>query len=197
MKNLILLILFIFAGGIARAQFPVPKTEQTHIFYKGKRYKVKSNWLTIGAGKTSDFGVAKEMISAAIDYNFYWKKGLWKFGYYRNGNLSYYQNSVLHVNDLHVAYGFRNQTTRRNLAAFAGISRISGIDFNLDKKAFTPFKTFGVYADIEAVRKITYDVGIGISLYGNYNVSLPLIGIRLDLYFSNAYKEKFKEEQQY
>jgi hypothetical protein len=48
----------------------------------------------------------------------------------------------------------------------------------------------GIYAQVEAVKKITYDVGAGAAFYVDWNQEQAIFGARFILYFSGAYKGK-------
>ena len=50
------------------------------------------------------------------------------------------------------------------------------------------FSGFGMYASIQAVLKIAYDIGLGAELFGEVNYKQNMIGIKFIAYFSGAYR---------
>ena len=58
------------------------------------------------------------------------------------------------------------------------------------------FKTIGIYAEAQFVRKLFYDVGAGISIFGHYNNFFPLFGVRIDIFLSGAYQGKMNADSE-
>ena len=76
-----------------------------------------------------------------------------------------------------------------HFAGFAGLSYSTGFTKN-DSVYINPFTQPGIYAQIEAVKKITYDVGIGAAFFADWNQTQAIFGARFIIYFSGAYKGK-------
>ncbi|MDQ3047702.1 MAG: hypothetical protein M3R27_09160, partial [Bacteroidota bacterium] len=56
------------------------------------------------------------------------------------------------------------------------------------------FNKPGIYLQAEAVKKITYDVGIGASIFADWNQEQSIIGAKIILYFSGAYRGKKNDQ---
>jgi hypothetical protein len=53
------------------------------------------------------------------------------------------------------------------------------------------FKEPGIYIEGQVIKKLTYDVGIGLSVFADYNQQQGIAGGRLIIYFSGAYQGKY------
>jgi len=191
MNKIFLLMLFCSPLLISAQTIEEKKQPEPEKFtYKGSIYKVKNNWLTVGIGQGKNLRKGDPLAAAAFDFHFNIKDKLVKLGFCRTGNVSYLGGSNYFMNDFHAGLGKRRQSFKNNFAWFGGISRVSGIDYNFHTGLFETFKTIGLYADVQAIHKLAYDLGLGFSLYGNYNTVFPVIGFKIEVYFSDAYKGK-------
>lgn len=149
-------------------------------------FRKHSNWLSGGFGQAKNSSHDNSQFVGGVDYNFhillkYFQLGLFlsgdKYGTYNN-----YQ--------FHGCYGKRIETTSINFAYFGGLSYSAF--FERDGGIYKPTsKTdLGVYANAEFIKKIKYDVGIGASAFIDINSHQNIIGAKIDLYFSGAYKGK-------
>ena len=100
-------------------------------------------------------------------------------------NFGFYDNY-----EFHVGYGKRYEDKDVHFAGFAGISYSTGYAKVGDSVYTRPFKQPGIYAQIEGIKKVTYDVGVGVSFFVDWNQEQAIFGTRLVLYFSGAYKGK-------
>jgi hypothetical protein len=57
-------------------------------------------------------------------------------------------------------------------------------------ETYRTFQQAGLYFQTEIIKKIKYDVGIGFSLFGDFNQEQSIMGLRGVLYFSGAYLGK-------
>ena len=166
------------------------KKPPEEIVINKNRYLKYTNWLTLGAGYGQKLNTPIHSIPGSLNVYFHVKKIYFNAGYMRSkldilrGN---YSEGFL--SDLHGTVGFRNETRKSNFSYFAGPSYIHGL---LDSSK--TYSSIGAYAEIQYIKKIYYDVGIGSSVFINYNRFYPIVGIRLDIYFSNAFKGKIPEE---
>lgn len=93
------------------------------------------------------------------------------------------------MNDLHLGWGMRKESKALNVAYYLCVSRPWG---NINDT--TAFGDIGAYAEVQLIRKLFYDVGGGISIFGNYNRYFPLVGIRLDIFLSGAYQGRINAD---
>ena len=113
-------------------------------------------------------------------------ENVFKIGYHRSEvTVIFGQNNPDFMSDLHFCLGKRIENVKYNFAGFVGLARCVGL---LDSS--TKFTSPGIYAEIQATKKIFFDIGYGLTLYANYNKSYPIVGLRLDLFFSNSYRRK-------
>lgn len=156
------------------------------IIYQDKRYRVYNNWLGVGAGPASNNNVPQTQFSIYSNYSFHIQKQYYQFGILLSGNRFGDYNNV----QAHLCYGLRRETIKYNLSAFLGPSFTSGLMYIDTAFSNKSFKALGAYAEVQFIGKIKYDYGIGPSVFADYNAKRTIIGIRLDLYFSGAYKGK-------
>jgi len=92
---------------------------------------------------------------------------------------------------IHLCYGLRKETDFYNLSAFIGPSSSyfrrplsDSSKYNLA----TVYNMAGLYAAVEAVYKLKYDIGLGGQIFCDYNQSQMVYGVRIIAYFSSAYR---------
>ena len=159
---------------------------------RGNRFKVFNNYVNFGTGLGRAIESSKGWNPTAVEYNFHIKRSYFMFGYQRT-DLSGFLNKPKRnrMNDLHLCYGFRKESKVLNVAYYGGISRPWGI-----MNDTLSFKTIGIYAEAQFVRKLFYDVGAGISIFGHYNNFFPLFGVRIDIFLSGAYQGKMNADSE-
>lgn len=159
---------------------------------RGNRFKVFNNYVNFGTGIGRAIENDKGWNPSAIEYNFHIKRAYFMIGYQRT-DLSGFLNKPKknRMNDIHLCYGFRKETKVLNIAYYGGISRPWG---NINDTL--SFKTIGIYAEAQFVRKLFYDVGAGISIFGHYNQFMSLFGIRIDIFLSGAYQGKMNADSE-
>jgi hypothetical protein len=154
---------------------------------QGDRFRIYNNYVSFGAGIAQTFAApTKRSIPFAFNYNFGIRKQFFQIGYMRSepppvlwGN--YTENFL---NDLHVAYSIRRETKALNIAYIGGLSYAWGLSKN------TPYSSPGLYVEGQAIRKVAYDLGIGFAIFASYNPKFSCAGLRLEFFFSSAYKGK-------
>ena len=159
---------------------------------RGNRFKIFNNYVNFGAGLGRAIEDSKAWSPFAIEYNFHIKRSYFMFGYQRtdiSGLLNKPKRNKM--NDLHLCYGFRKETKVLNIAYYGGVSRAWGV-----MNDTLSFKSYGVYAEAQFVRKLFYDVGAGISIFGHYNNYFPLFGLRIDIFLSGAYQGKMNADSE-
>ena len=159
---------------------------------RGNRFKVFNNYVNYGTGLGRAIESSKGWNPTAVEYNFHIKRSYFMFGYQRT-DVSGFLNKPkrYRMNDLHLCYGFRKESKVLNVAYYGGISRPWGI-----LNDTLSFKTIGIYAEAQFVRKLFYDVGAGLSIFAHYNNFFPLFGVRIDIFLSGAYQGKMNADSE-
>jgi hypothetical protein len=152
-----------------------------------KKLRYYNNWLTVGGGFQQNLTYKRKPgFSGGLDFNFHLKQHYFQLGAMLSGEqFGFYDNYQFHL-----GYGKRYEDKDIHFAGFAGVSYSTGYAKVGDTVYTRHFTQPGIYAQIEAVKKITYDVGIGAALYGDWNQEQAIFGARLVLYFSGAYRGK-------
>lgn len=180
--------MFFIAGSVTFAQ-EKPKEEEDfkkEITFDNKQYRVYNNWLSAGAGPSNNSNAPSTQFSIVANYSFHVKKEYLQFGVLLSGDNYGSYNTI----QAHGCYGKRKETAKYNLSAFIGPSYTSGFLFLDSTYSNKAYKALGAYAEVQFIGKIKYDVGIGPSVFVDYNAKRTIIGLRLDLYFSGAYQGK-------
>jgi hypothetical protein len=186
MRHLLLLLIFIFVGKLCLAQEINAKNTKEEVTIKKDRFLKKTNWLTLGFGYGQKLNSSDYSFPGSINVYFHVKQVYFNLGAMRTKlDILRSQYSAGFMTDYHATVGFRNETRKSNFSYFAGPSYVHGLLDSVSK-----FNGIGAYAEVQYIKKIYYDIGIGSSIFVNYNRSFPIIGIRVDLYFSNAFKGK-------
>ncbi len=165
-----------------------PKKE---IAYDGKRYRVYNNWLSFGAGAGYNTKWEKDQKNVALDFTFHIKQYYFSAGAFMSGLDFTAANNY----NFHAGVGLRKEGEKYNLSAFLGPSfsyfkrpLSDSTEFTLPTVLNTVYNRVGAYANIEAVYKIKYDLGIGGQIFCDYNEVQMVYGVRIIAYFSGAYR---------
>lgn len=164
-----------------------------------KKFQYYNNWLTGGAGWQQNLTYKRELgFAGGIDFNFHFKHNYFQSGVMVSGlRLSSYNNYQLHL-----GYGKRFEDKDYQFSAFIGASYSIGTQVTqIDSIKYVRknYSQPGIYLQGEIVKKITYDVGAGFSMFADWNKEQSMIGLRIILYFSGAYigkKNKTYEDYQ-
>ncbi len=166
------------------------KNTQEEVTIKKNRFLKKTNWLTLGLGYGQKLNSSDYSFPGSLNVYFHVKQVYFNAGIMRSKlDVLFARYSGDFLTDYHATVGFRNETRKSNFSYFAGPSYVHGL---LDSA--TKFNGIGAYAEVQYIQKIYYDIGIGSSIFVNYNRSYPILGIRLDFYFSNAFRGKTIED---
>jgi hypothetical protein len=182
------LILIFSVPGFSQKKDSIYDPNKTVIFKNGK-FKVYNNWLSAGGGEAYNFSHYGKQFTLGADYNFHIKQEYFQLGFYFVGDRFGSYNDF----NYHLAYGRRIETNSINFAYFAGLAYSTG--FKKVNGFFSPdnvYDQLGLYGCVQFIKKITYDTGIGPGLYFNINQYQTMAGLRLDVFFSGAYKGKVK-----
>lgn len=155
-----------------------------------KKFQYYNNWLTGGGGGQQNLTYKRELgFAGGLDFNFHLKQQYFQAGTMLSGErFGSYTNYQFHL-----GYGKRFEDKDYHFAAFIGFSYAMGTQvIQVDSIKYTrkPYSQPGIYMQAEVVKKITYDVGAGFSLFADWNKEQSMIGLRFILYFSGAYTGK-------
>jgi hypothetical protein len=160
--------------------------KKEEIIHNNKRYAIHNNYLTFGAGfLSSNYHSASQKI-IGIDYQFHIREQHFQAGALMSGVEFLSDNNK----QLHLGYGYRKETGAYNLAFFAGPSYIYGVRTISDSNGIRPeiYENFGLYCSLQAVAKLTYDLGIGTELFAEISNGQKMFGFKLIAFFSGAYR---------
>ncbi|MCK4664657.1 MAG: hypothetical protein KAT68_17440 [Bacteroidales bacterium] len=167
-----------------------------------KIYGTQDNWFTIGVGGGVNSELKEREINFNAAYNFYIKKMLFHVGYHHSADKFFYDKNIRknytlqQLNDIYTGYGFRSSKLYSNVAFFAGPSLAYGSKFHYmdvnGKNNYIGFTTLGAYTNFEFSYKISYDLGLGISIYTSISKEYHVYGFQFQLYFSSAFKKNIK-----
>ncbi len=192
-RSLAFIIIFCWLSGLhAQEKKDTVNTEPPYdrkeeIIYRNKRYRIHNNYLTIGAGAGNSTLRNLSQRALAIDFQFHIKREHFQAGFLMSGSEFLYNNHV----QGHLCYGYRRESNATNLAAFIGPAYHRGVTGNTSTTA-EYYNGFGVYACVQAVVKIAYDVGLGVELFNEYSTRQNLFGFKLIVFFSGSYRGEKK-----
>ncbi|PBQ32247.1 hypothetical protein CNR22_10850 [Sphingobacteriaceae bacterium] len=187
MKKLKLLLFFVTAALNMLAQEKPKKMpdffRKEEIIYDNKRYRIHNCYLTLGPGflQTS---IRKEVQrTIALDFQFPIRRHHFQAGVQMSGESFGSNNNI----QGHVCYGWRKEKTRNNLAAYVGPSVYTGVETGSMGEAVF-YQGLGLYGCVQAVTKLAYDIGIGAELFGDISPKQGMVGLKLIVFFSGAYR---------
>ncbi len=157
-----------------------------------KKMKFYNTWLTAGAGVQQNLSYKRALgFAGGLDLNFHIQRQYFQLGTSITGeHFGFYNNYQFHA-----GYGKRFEDKDFHTAVFVGISYSSGYGKVDSTQTYErPYKQPGIYVQGELVKKIAYDVGIGVSLFGDFNAEQSMIGAKLVAYFSGAYKGRLNDQ---
>ncbi len=192
MKNflVILLILSSFKSFSQRDTSKYDRLEE--IIDNDKRYALHNNYLQAGAGFGGSTIRKGEQSFIGIDYVFHIKRQHFQLGFLMSGDKFLSNNNL----SGHFGYCYRIENENRNIAFTLGIAQNKGaIAAHIDGQdtiAELQYRNTGAYLSASYIKKITYDIGIGIELFGELNQTQQFFGIKGVLFFSGAYRGKAK-----
>jgi UDP-glucose 6-dehydrogenase len=192
LKNCFIIFIFIFSlkGWAQRDTSKYDRLEE--IIHNDKRYALHNNYLQAGFGFGGSNLRSSEQAIVGIDYVFHIKRQHFQIGFLMSGDKFLSNNNL----SGHLGYCYRIEDERRNIAFTAGISQNKGaiaayID-GLDTIPELQYRNTGIYVSASYVKKLTYDIGIGLELIGEVNQTQRFIGVKGILFFSGAYRGKAK-----
>jgi hypothetical protein len=163
----------------------LPPADSTFVI-NNKKMKYYNNWLTLGGGIQQNLTYNRKYgFAGGVDFQFHIKQQYFQLGTVITGEkFGSYDNY-----NFHLGYGKRYEDKDFHVAVFIGISYSTGYAFvDSTHRYEREFKEPGAYIEGQIIKKISYDVGAGVSIFGDYNQEQAIIGGRFIIYFSSAYK---------
>lgn len=165
------------------------------IVHKNRIYRQNASYLTAAYG--AGYGFESRMIeqNMTLSFQYFVKKVGLQLGYHSSSDNKIWWRSYQKLNDLYLGAGKRWEGTRYNLSVFGGPGYAYGsyIAWNEErqKEWAYGFSTLGFHAELQATYKISYDIGIGLSLYTSANTYYSVTGAQLHLFFSTAFVRNY------
>lgn len=156
------------------------------ILFDGKRYRKNNNYLTIGSGYQSNSIRKESQKSLGVDFQFHIFRQSFQIGLMMSGNEFTGNNN----SEAHLGYGFRIEKNTYNLALFSGPVVFTGVETLIDSNGKIIPKFYdgiGIYMSLQAIKKITYDIGIGFELFIEASQLQKIMGAKLIFFFSGSY----------
>lgn len=199
LRNTILILYFVlccpqFSFGQDTAVYKLQENFKREIIIKDKRFRVYNNWFSGGGGLALNTGTPYPQIVIGINENFHIRQYYFRIGGMMSGDYFGSWNNL----QLHLGWIARRiETQKYNLALLAGPSYSTGYEYVRPPHLYRndPYAAFGGYAEIQYIRKIFYDVGLGGAFFVNVDNKNTIIGIRADFYLSGAYKGYVKGKE--
>jgi hypothetical protein len=191
--NLFALIIFCFSIFLKAQTEQAEKSDfdsKQEIVFDGKRYRVWHNYLTAGVlpGGSISNVIPTSQTCAGLDFNFHIRKEYFQFGALLSGNVFGDWNN----SGVHLCWGKKIEKERYLFAAYGGVDYSLFYPWAKDSvpaRFTSPAKSqVGAYVSIQNFWKIKYDVGMGCNIFASYNQKQYLIGARIELLFSSAFR---------
>jgi len=168
-----------------------PYDKKREIKLDGKKYRIYNNYVTFGVGKGYNSVWDQGFLATAADFNFHIRKPYFQAGSYLQGHDFYTRQQV----QLHLAAGYRSESYKYFWAAFGGVSYTNGYfpyalkDIKGEDSLIHPIMSeVGLYAAFQLFYKLKFDYGIGLTAFADVNSKQYMVGARIELFFSGAYR---------
>lgn len=157
----------------------------------GKKYRIYNNYVTLGAGEGYNTAFKTNLFTSGVDFNFHLQKSRFQAGGLLQGRS--YNNSQLI--QFHLCYGYRKESYKYFWAIYGGISYMDGYNpvklkdvAGNDSTILAHFTQNGIYAAAQLFYKLKFDYGLGLTVFADANQRQNMIGARLELFFSGAFR---------
>lgn len=178
-----------------RSTAPLSKYDKMfpQIKYGENVYRKGSNWFTFGYGPS--YHLNEEILNYNSQLAFYWRYKAMYFnaGWHlscREPKLFLDKRPNIQLHDIYGGAGLRFEDRWYNFGFFIGPS--FAITWLPDPNVLAKVHyQLGAYTEVQFTFKYFYDLGIGTSIYGSFNKRYQVVGLRLHLYFSNAFVTKY------
>ncbi len=200
LRTVYFLLIFLLTQCLTFAQGEVLE-DGDDVIVGNKLFTKKNSWLTVAAGTGYYFERPQQELSFGVDINSAILNHNFTVGYFYSGTnfITEYSPKLLH--DVHLAYGWRNESRYWNRYFFIGPSVGMGFGYGYTEEdgdvKLEGFITAGVYAEYQLVFKPIYDQGIGLAAYVAANSKYQTIGVKACLYLSTAFVGKIESDEDY
>jgi hypothetical protein len=159
------------------------------IAYKNKIYRQNAPYLMMGYGMGYGFKAKAIEQNMSISYQHFINKLGLQLGYFSSSDTKIWWRSYQKLNDLYIGAGKRWESTKYNFDVFGGPCWSYGSYYVITESDTTApgFHTLGVHIKASATYKLSYDIGVGLSITSSINSYYSTVGIQAHLYFSNAF----------
>lgn len=187
-KLKLFILIFISCLSLTAQDTQPEKKKETYyrkeeMIYDGKRYRVHNSYLSLGGGFLQSSIRNQSQKTLGVDFQFPIRRLNFQMGAMVSGDAFGSDNN----RQVHVGYGLRKESRAANLAAYIGPTYFWGVkgDTVTGPKEY---QGLGGYICLQAVRKISFDIGVGIEIFGEINKEQQMFGFRLIVFFSGAYQ---------
>ena len=191
--GIILLIVSLFSTSVS-----AQKEDFEEFIHQDKLYKTGSSWFTIGSGVGYFPTFDRQQRNFMVDFNGRIKKNYFTLGFHYDGDNFITVRSGQRFYEFHGGYGWRSENLKRNIYAYLGPGYAMGYVFKYSRRVintenryeqtiYQSFNTLSLYGEVQYVRKVFYDIGMGAAFYASLNKHYQTVGVRLFMYFSTAY----------
>jgi len=161
-----------------------------------KIYRPYSNYLLFSVGKSYNIKNAEVETSGELGYVFRIVDQFFQVGYHLSSDQFFLDRSYQKLNDGYIMYGRRKENSRRNMDLFLGVSYAYGSTYwetdSLDRKWYKGFSVPGIRISADYEWKIYYDIAIGLNGYAEWNQYYPIVGLKINVYFSGSFRGEIK-----
>ncbi|MGL5888393.1 MAG: hypothetical protein ACRC3B_00830, partial [Bacteroidia bacterium] len=169
------------------AQADTVYNAKKEVVFKDKRFRVYNNWITGGAGPAWHSDNPRTQFALGLNFNFHIKQYYFRAGGTFSGDRFGSWNNY----QAHLGYIIKRwENEKRHSAFISGVSYSTGYKFVYAGHYDTPnpYSKAGLYLEYQYIPKMNYDFGIGGSLFADINDLNQIIGLRIDVFFSGAYR---------
>lgn len=167
-----------------KTAYKEPFEKKREVVFNNKRYKIYNNYVSGGDGRCYNSGWKELEFCPTLDFNFHIQKQYFQVGGLLAGPHLGANNCV----QVHACWGYRYERSNYMLAAYGGLSYTGGYYLPPDSTTQIPFKSVGAYIALQCFYKIKFDYGVGLTGFIDCNTTQVLSGIRLEVFFSGAYR---------
>jgi hypothetical protein len=166
-----------------------PYDRKEEIIYDNKRYRKHNSYVTLGAGYLSST-IRKDISKTiGVDFQFHIREQHFQIG----GNISGLNFGDNNNTQVHLGYGKRWEKNQTNYAVFGGLCAFTGVVGIADPDSAELtiplfYDGMGLYISAQAVTKFSYDIGLGLEAFAEVSPKQSLVGLKVILYFSGAYR---------
>jgi len=164
------------------------------IVYKNRIFRQNAPFVTFGYGAGYGFESKLAEQNMSFSYHHFIKKIGLQVSYFTSSDTKTWWNSDQKVKDVSVGIGARWENTRYNFSIFGGPGWASGSYLwinDAQREMVHYFSTVGFHGELLATYKISYDIGVGLSLMGILNNQYSVAGGQIHVYFSTAFVRNY------